>query len=337
MMKDSGFNVLLENDIIAPEILPGNWGELNLDLPSNWNDAEAILITITDPYDREIYTWDWPIKLPEDKLSDYFDSDTTSLAKGKSLDGKIVMQAGDVEIHIEEQSGLLQKVISSGSEISIFGGPELAEGNSKFVSFNISQEGNSFVYHAEYEGNLKSVTWTLSGNGILQLTVVYVPNNYQPYFGINFNYPENKIKGAKWLGNGPYRVWKNRLKGVSLNVWEKDYNNTITGETYLYPEFKGYHSNMYWLKLLNAEKPFTIYTSTENLFFRLYTPDDPQADPRYTKVEFPEGDISFLQGINPVGTKFKKPEMLGPQSQTNMYRRHRKDGDLYIKLYFDFR
>ena len=335
--EGSGFNVLLENDIIAPEILPGNWGELNLDLPSNWKDAEALLITITDPYYREIYTWDWPIQLPEDKLSDYFDSDTTSLAKGKSLDGNIVMQAGDVEIHIEEQSGLLQKVISSGSEISIFGGPELAEGNSKFVSFNISQEGNSFVYHADYEGNLKSVTWTLSGNGILQLTVVYVPNNYQPYFGINFNYPENKMKGAKWLGNGPYRVWKNRLKGVSLNVWEKDYNNTITGETYLYPEFKGYHSNMYWLKLLNEEKPFTIYTSTENLFFRLYTPDDPQADPRYTKVEFPEGDISFLQGINPVGTKFKKPEMLGPQSQTNMYRRHRKDGDLYIKLYFDFR
>ena len=94
---------------------------------------------------------------------------------------------------------------------------------------------------------------------------------------------------------------------------------------------------MYWVKLLNDEKPFTIYTSTENLFFRLFTPNDPEADPRYTKVEFPEGDISFLQGIPPIGTKFKSPDRLGPQSGPNMYRRHRTDADLFINLYFDFR
>jgi hypothetical protein len=310
---------------------------LNLDLPTNWEDAESLLITLKDPHDREIHTWDWQIQLPKDKLSEYFDLETTSIAEGKSLDGVIVMQAGDVEIRIEEQSGLLQKVISSGTEISIKGGPILAEGKSEFVDYYAKQDGNYFIYKALYQGNLKSVTWTLSGNGILELEVVYVPNNYQPYFGINFDYPEEKMDGIKWLGKGPFRVWKNRLKGVSLNVWEKEYNNTITGESYDYPEFKGYHSNMYWLKLLNDEKPFTIYTSTENLFFRLYTPDDPQSDPRYTKAEFPEGDISFLQGISPVGTKFKKPELLGPQSQTNMYRRHRMDGDLYIQLYFDFR
>jgi hypothetical protein len=32
------------------------------------------------------------------------------------------------------------------------------------------------------------------------------------------------------MGDGPYRVWKNRLKGVKLNVWDKVYNNTITGQ-----------------------------------------------------------------------------------------------------------
>jgi len=335
--EDAGFNVILQNNIIVPDIVPGKWGELNLDLPSNWKDAESLLITIKDPHEREIYTWDWPIQLPKDKLTEYFDLETTSIAEGKSLDGVIIMQAGDVEIRIDEQSGLLQKVISSGTEISVHGGPILAEGKSEFVDYYARQDGNNFVYKAIYHGNLKSVTWTLSGNGILELEVVYVPNNYQPFFGINFDYPEEKMEGIKWLGNGPFRVWKNRLKGVSLNVWEKEYNNTITGESYNYPEFKGYHSNMYWLKLLNDEKPFTIYTSTENLFFRLYTPDDPQSDPRYTKAEFPEGSISFLQGISPIGTKFKKPELLGPQSQTNMYRRHRMDGDLHIQLYFDFR
>lgn len=52
------------------------------------------------------------------------------------------------------------------------------------------------------------------------------------YRGITFNYPEEKITGMKWLGRGPYRVWKNRLRGQKFGVWHKAYNNTITGETW---------------------------------------------------------------------------------------------------------
>ena len=34
--------------------------------------------------------------------------------------------------------------------------------------------------------------------------------------GITFNYPEEKVTGMKWVGRGPYRVWKNRLKGMEF-------------------------------------------------------------------------------------------------------------------------
>ena len=47
----------------------------------------------------------------------------------------------------------------------------------------------------------------------------------------------------KWMGRGPYRVWKNRIPGTNYGVWHKEYNNTITGESFenlVYPEFKGY-------------------------------------------------------------------------------------------------
>jgi len=37
--------------------------------------------------------------------------------------------------------------------------------------------------------------------------------------------------------------WFLRMKGVSFGIWEKEYNNTITGESWIYPEFKGFHSN----------------------------------------------------------------------------------------------
>jgi hypothetical protein len=332
-----GYEVLKKASIPPPDVLPGEWGQLDLDLPNDWQEADALYITVWDPYGRELFTWDWPIALPIHIFPDYLEQGNNKTAKGTIYDERVLLQAGDIQIQIEKESGVLQQVKNADFRISFSGGPVLAEGNGEFLKYDTWQDGDSFVYKADFTGNLKSITWVLFGNGLLRLNIVYIPNNYQPFFGINFNYPEELVKGVKWLGDGPYRVWKNRMKGVKLNVWEKEYNNAITGETCIYPEFKGYHSKMYWLQLLNEERDFLVYTTTENLFFRLFTPDDPEADPKYTKVKFPGGDISFLQGINAIGTKFKKPEALGPQSQVNMYQRHRTDGDLNIELYFDFR
>lgn len=56
--------------------------------------------------------------------------------------------------------------------------------------------------------------------------------------GITFNFPEKKIPEATLLANGPYRAYNNRMKGSSLDIWKKKYNNTITGESRDYPEFK---------------------------------------------------------------------------------------------------
>jgi hypothetical protein len=335
--QKAGYKVVNTGKVVAPDINPGEWGMLNLKLPSDWRKADALYITVTDPHGREMFTWDWEITLPEDYLTYNLNLERSFIVEGIEQDELIIMKTSDIQVHIEKSSGLLQTIIYKGEKISLSGGPELAEGNAEFVRHETSLDGDSFIYKAYYEGNLSTITWTLNRQGLLILDVVYVPNNNQPFFGINFDYPEDLVKGIKWLGDGPYRVWKNRMKGVRLNVWEKEYNNTVTGETYIYPEFKGYHSNMYWLTLINDEKSFTIHTSTENLFFRMYTPDDPSSDPRYTKVKFPDGDISFLQGINAIGTKFKQPELLGPQSQLNMYRRHRTDRELHIELYFDFR
>lgn len=79
----------------------------------------------------------------------------------------------------------------------------------------------------------------------------------------------------KWMGRGPYRVWKNRIKGTNYGIWEKEYNNTITGESFdhlIYPEFKGYHANVYWATLESDRVPFTVYSESDGLFFRVFTP-----------------------------------------------------------------
>jgi hypothetical protein len=153
--------------------------------------------------------------------------------------------------------------------------------------------------------------------------------------GITFNYPEEKINGMKWMGRGPYRVWKNRLKGQQLAVWEKAYNNTITGQNWNYPEFKGWHSELYWVKLQNKECDFTVYTDRQNIFLKMLKPENPKAaGNNNTSPPFPEGNIGFMHAISAIGTKFQRAEIMGPQSQKNV-----RQGSVPLtgNLYFDFR
>jgi hypothetical protein len=160
------------------------------------------------------------------------------------------------------------------------------------------------------------------------------------FIGISFNYPEEKCTGIRWMGQGPYRVWKNRRKGHIMGVWEKEYNNTVTGETFnnlVYPEFKGYHGNLYWATLQTSEAPITIVSETPNLFMQLFKPDKPKHVAGGTHPPFPEGDISFLYEIPAIGTKFKQADKLGPASQKGIYGGHNGDELYPIKLWFDFR
>jgi hypothetical protein len=155
------------------------------------------------------------------------------------------------------------------------------------------------------------------------------------FLGITFNYPEENITGMKWMGRGPYRVWKNRLKGQQFGVWQKVYNNTITGESWNYPEFKGWHSEMYWVKLENKEHDFIVYTDQPDVFLQMLKPQKPKgAQNENTSPPFPEGNIGFMNAISAIGTKFQAAELLGPQSQKNMQMNYTPISGC---LYFDFR
>jgi hypothetical protein len=173
-------------------------------------------------------------------------------------------------------------------------------------------------------------------NGWLELDVDFRMNGIFDNNGINFSYPEEKITGLKWMGRGPYRVWKNRLRGQQFGVWHKKYNNTVTGESWDYPEFKGYHAETYWAVIETSEVPITVVTGSNDLFFRMLTPKRPEGTKQdHTSPPFPDGDISFLYGISAIGTKFHLPHRLGPQSQ-NIRQSQRREPNQRINLFFRF-
>ena len=163
---------------------------------------------------------------------------------------------------------------------------------------------------------MRSVKWRLQSNGWLRVDFEYTMEGDHDFLGVSFDYPEEKVKGMRWLGRGPYRVWKNRRQGMIFNVWTKPYNDTRTGVSWLYPEFKGYHAGMYWAVLDTTEGPITMLTPDQDLFLRVFTPSN-GPDPKYATAPFPPGNLSFLHGIPPIGTKFHPATELGPQGEPN--------------------
>jgi hypothetical protein len=141
------------------------------------------------------------------------------------------------------------------------------------------------------------------------------------------------------MGAGPYRVWKNRMKGGRFGVWNKTYNNSETGEApWLYPEFKGYHADFYKGTFYTSNNQFTVVTENENLFLRLFTPAWKTDQWHNYEPMFPSGDISFMQGISSIGSKTQRNETTGPMGMKNIFYDYEKDPAraLKIVLYFNF-
>ncbi len=204
------------------------------------------------------------------------------------------------------------------------------------------QEGRNIIISSLFDKkeHYNTLEWTIDRRGIIKMEVNYFPAAYfTSYVGVNFSYPESKIKEVTYMGDGPYRVWKNRMKGTQFGIWTKKYNNTETGESpWVYPEFKGYYSNLYWCVFKGDDHSFTVTTPDENIFLRLFTPAWKTDQWHNYEPIFPSGDISFMQGISSIGTKTQRNETTGPMGVKNIFYDYEKDPSRALKLvlYFDF-
>jgi hypothetical protein len=322
------------------DIEPGQFGTLSARLPDNWQDYDVLYITACYPDKREIYTWSFPISLPSRTAQKMISLTGTKSVNIRESDSLYTIEANNIQVSFSRSTGLLDKVSNEKGVIPFHNGPVLCEGESDFQSMQCRKAGDTVVVENTYgkKSHFKQVKWTIYPSGWIKLDVEYLPTGEESTFlGISFSYPEQMVKGVRWMGNGPYRVWKNRIKGNTLDIWNKAYNNTVTGESQnlVYPEFKGYYSNFYWFTLETTEQPFTVVCNNEDIFLRLFTPRSPKETFNVTPA-FPSGDISFMHGITPIGTKGQKPENLGPMGKKNMYFDYWKERPKEMTLYFDF-
>lgn len=318
------------------KLSPGSKGKFRLELPANWKEYDVIKVVATDPHGRNINTWTWTISLPA-RVANKIVKAEGPAAEMKEEQNLVVVQTGDATFKFDKATGLLVGVQRKDKKISFANGPVFEGLNAKFKELKYWKEGDSVVVEAIYNERPQcSVKWTIMPGGWLQLDYSYKPSGAADFWGVSFKYPDTLVTGATYLGNGPYRVWKNRMRGPVFDLYSKKYNNTVTGESWDYPEFKGYFSNFYAVQIQTREMPFTIVSATENLYLHLFTPQVPKKAAGGVTPPFPGGDISFLHAISAIGTKFSKPESSGPQGWKNEFNPNRNTASLSGKLFLKF-
>lgn len=357
-MQGAVSRILARGEVTLPALSPGETGKARFSLPASFAEGDVLKLEAFDRDGHRICDWSFPIRLANPYFQRHLAQVPTGLSgntvSARNNGKEIVLKSEKVSVTFDAATGMILRVLSGNTEIPLTNGP-VAVGMKMLyqpASSYVRQDSEEAVFCARYKGGADSIVWRLTSQGLLYMDAVLLNRasgggGFDDAFmdtevynlGLTFSYPERICKGMKWLGRGPYRVWKNRIPGTNYGIWHKDYNNTVTGESYdnlVYPEFKGYHANMYWATFESDTAPFTVYSRTDGIFYRVFTPEEPKGSAKRTMPEFPEGDISFLLDI-PAICSFKPIEQQGPNSQPGNIRIKKGDEGLRLNLMFDFR
>ncbi|AEI42748.1 glycoside hydrolase family 2 [Paenibacillus mucilaginosus] len=310
----TGFDTVASGTPASPNIPARTSGQLNLNLPTNWQNHDALRVIVKDSAGKEITSWTWMIKSAAALHSQLVTAGTGTVTTTQDAN-EVVVTAGQTVLKFSKSTGNLTSISQNGKPFSFNKGPILTAGTQTFSSISAAASGSNIVVTVNYTGNMNYAKWTVYPSGWVDLEYKYNLNGSYDTMGVSFSYPENKVQEVKWLGKGPFRVYKNRMRGPKLSVWNKTYmDQTIP---FQYPEFNGYYSDTYWAVLKTAEGNITFSSKDENLFLRLFNPFFGNNPVSATAV-MPVGDISFLDGISAIGNKLSTAADTGPQGEKNV-------------------
>ena len=333
---------LAEGDVQLPAIAPGETGTARFTLPEGFRQADMLELEAYNAAGDTVCTWTYPIRNAHAYFEAYQRTVSTMPARYQLDEDSVMLEAGEVRATFSRTDGMLLSLTRNGQLIPLSRGPLPVGMKTEVSSSAVRMQGDTAVFTVKYTGGTDSIVWRMPPSGLLGMDALILNRRGAFYdkdvynLGFTFSYPERAVKGMQWLGHGPYRVWKNRIRGTRHGIWQKAYNNTVTGEYYIpivYPEFKGYHAGIYWATLQNPDGPsLHIYSETDGLFLHIFTPEeqrDRESRGLFVK-QYPAGDLSFLLDIPAVNS-----QGLGGNSST--VKVNKGDEGFRIKLWFGFR
>jgi hypothetical protein len=369
-IRGQGHQVVKNGTVSFPDLLPGASGTIRLDLPSEFGECDALYLRAFDPSGEELFCRSWKINGNRNAVNQLVSATVSEQEKKQrerlkamgieednilpierqtgdrtretgvpeilEKDTLISLKASGIAIDFSKITGKILSVRNDlGLPIPFNNGPVLVSGKSQLTGILQFKTGETATLLMNYSGELKNVTWKMYGSGWLEMSYEYQVPGEQLFTGISFDFPESDVIGVKWLGKGPAHVWKNRMQGGVLDVYEKMYNNRLPGDNnWQYPQFKGYYPEVSWMEFNTVDGKFTVVAQEDDLFVRLFDFYGLSGPKNYPPL--PPGNISFLDSIPPIGTKLamgisNDTWNLGPSGELNKM-------DMPVKriLYFYF-
>lgn len=330
--------VIKEGSAACPDVPARGAGEVKI--PSVVEGANALMVTVTDADNEEVFTWSYKLA---DSSENKSQSDVAIKPMIEETEKSLLVKAGGKVFTFCKKSGYLVNVSINGRTISLKNGPQFIAAKrsdrsmdqfynhddkdaekkktqyttfddaGKLSSLSANEKDGSIVLEATYRlGSLDKATWTIDAEGTATLSYAYNFSGVVDLMGVKFDYPEEKVLSKRWVGDGPYRVWQNRLHGPQLGLWQNEYNDPVPGESFNYPEFKGYFANVQWMELTTEEGVITIINRTPENYVGVYQPRDGRDALLYT---LPATGISLMTVIPPVRNKVNTTDLVGPSSQ----------------------
>lgn len=344
--------VVASGTVPMPSLAPGTTGILHMDLPAGFFEADLLELEAFGEDGSSVCTWTWPIRYASGYLAAHSPFRGGAAARAEERDGRHILAAAGVSVAFDASTGELGTISKNGKTLPLKNMRPVGI-KVRYTGGYTRQDGADAVFVAKYLGAVDSIVWRLRPDGKLGMDAVLlnrdnggVRGGFDDGFmdtdikdlGFTFDYPKENVSGMQWLGRGPYRVWKNRQRGHNIDLWHKAYNETVTGRAVRgkleYPEFKGYHGNIYWARL-EGPSPMTLYSATDGLFVKVFNPDEAAMPPSRFFPELPEGDLSLLLDIQAIKS-FKSIPQQGPHSQPGNIRIKSGDEGLRINVWFDF-
>lgn len=325
--------VIKEGKLASPDVAPG--GVAELEIPRSM--ADVIQLTAIDPYGQEIFTWNHQQQMKAGNLDKNALRDNTRQYTYAEDGDRLQVKHGNRQYTFSKKTGRLMGVTVDGRKLSFDNGPRFVAAKRSDRSqdgFYNHDDKEAFKKKTEYteyadqgafsgftfsdstltvsyrHGSIEKVTWRFLADGGAYMDVDYNFNGVVDLLGICFDYPESMVKSKQWVGLGPSRVWQNRMEGPQYGLWQNDYNDPIPGESFDYPEFKGYFSKVSWMKFNTTEGQFGIEGISQKI--GVYTPRDGRDHILYT---LPETGITILKAIPAVRNKVNTTDLNGPSAQ----------------------
>ena len=313
--------VMAQGAVQGPPLAPRTSGTLALGLPPNWRRAAVVHVTARGPSGEAL--WTWSAAVPRSGPDPAEPAGRT--ASVRSDERAVVVTGSAGEMRFDRTTGRLSQWRRGEFVSPVGNGPRVAayrrQGRTHvevpdagaLTSLSWRTEGRDVVVDAQYGGALRRVTWRI-GSAVdkARLDYEYACDGDVDLLGVTFDVPALALTAKRWLGRGPYRVYRNRLEGGVLDLHQVAYNDPIPGQSATYPEFKGYFREWRWLQLDTAGSTLTVENGSHVPFFGLFGPRDGEPP----MLGFPDTGLAFLDVIPAHGNKFDTPDQLGPQSRT---------------------